>query len=106
MANIGTRVRTIPVEQPLPRAPSFIPDREQEVTAARSFAEMLDRCIKVCEKLEAVEEKKQGTLATALATEMDVSLAKTEQLITRLAAIKRAMQKRRGQMALNGAKSE
>ena len=72
---------------------------EEQVQASRSFAGMIDRTIGLCMKLEQMEEKAPGTLAAALATEIDRDIEKMGQLQSRLGKLRAVLQRHNGRKA-------
>lgn len=75
---------------------------EEQVEAARSFQAVLDKAISAAIKLERLEGEKPGTVGTAMATQLDMSVQKIGNLVGRLNAIQRGLQRRQGQMAVAG----
>lgn len=72
----------------------------EQVDAGKSFAMMLDRAILLAERVEKMETKKRGTLAAALATELDVTVQKVGYLEKRLASVRRSLQRKQGELAI------
>lgn len=72
---------------------------EEQVQASRSFAGMIERTIGLCMKLEQMEEKAPGTLAAALATEIDRDIEAMSQLQSRLGKLRAVLQRHKGQRA-------